>query len=158
MQEPGLMFLPFIVAILALIPPSEVRAQKSQLVTVFGATGGVGQLLCDQLVRSGCRVRAVTRYPESATGFQLLSDCEVVKADAREPSSLPAVLADTDSVVISVGTTAFPTAKWRNGNTPEAACLQTVSNILEAIPTKKRPAKIALLSSIGVERVDQVNS
>lgn len=126
------------------------------LVTVFGATGGVGQLVCSQLIGSGWRVRAVTRDPDTAAGFELLSGCELLRADARDPSSLPAAVQDTDALVISVGTTAFPTSKWRGGNTPEAACVETVANILNAIPARRSPSKIALLSSIGVERVDQV--
>ena len=151
------MSLLLVLALLALLSPAaQSSGPRRGLVTVFGATGGVGQLICSQLLGSGWRVRAVTRDPVSAASFQLLSGCELLQADARDPSSLPAAVQDADSLVISVGTTAFPTSKWRGGNTPEVACLETVANILNALPSRRSPGKIVLLSSIGVERVDQV--
>jgi len=80
------------------------------------------------------------------------------QADARVPSTLrqEGLLDSVDAVVISVGTTAFPTAKWESGqNGPKIACLDTVSNILDAVQECRRPPKkIVLVSSIGVERSD----
>lgn len=125
-------------------------------VTVFGASGGVGQLICKNLLSSQFQVRAVSRNIEKTSAYELLKGCEFMAGDARDASCLPVALKDTDYLVISVGTTAFPSSKWDNGNTPIEACVTTVRNILAAIPPRKVPEKIILLSSIGVERANQV--
>ena len=121
-------------------------------VTVFGASGGVGQLICNELLANNCKVRSVTRSPSKTAGFELLNGCELVKGDARDLASLPSVLQGSDMIVISVGTTAFPTSKWKGGNDPETACVTTVHNILSSIPSNSVPKKILLLSSAGVTK------
>jgi uncharacterized protein YbjT (DUF2867 family) len=129
-----------------------------QCATVFGATGGVGQLICKQLLKDGYKVRAISRDVETAKKFELLTGCEFKRADARIPSTLiDGVMDGSDVVVISVGTTAFPTQKWKDGNDPKAACVDTVVNICDAIDNLKvKPSKVVLLSSIGVERRNEV--
>jgi nucleoside-diphosphate-sugar epimerase len=124
--------------------------------TVFGATGGIGQLISNKLVAGGNSVQAVTRDLETARSFPLLDGCDFVEADARRPETLGPALASADNVVISVGTTAFPTKKWKGGNDPKAACFETVKNIVEAcVASPKPPKNVVLLSSIGVDRTDQ---
>lgn len=126
--------------------------------TVFGSTGGVGQLICKRLIDDGYNVRAISRDIESAKKFELLKGCEFKRADARVPSSLEGVLEGSDVVVISVGTTAFPTQKWKDGNNPKAACVDTVVNICDAMDKLTiKPSKLVLLSSIGVERRNEVS-
>lgn len=81
-----------------------------------------------------------------------------MSGDALVPSSIESVLKDVDNIVISVGTTAFPTAKWKNNNTPERACLETVKNILDiARYQSKQLKRVCLISSVGVERTDMVS-
>jgi len=126
-------------------------------VTVFGSTSGVGQLVARQCLEQRVRVNGVTRDPESASRRfgDSLGGCKLFKADAREPATLiQAGLFATDAVVISVGTTAFPSAKWEGDkNSPKIACLDIVENILDAMEaSKQRPKKVILISSIGVER------
>lgn len=122
-------------------------------VSVFGATGGVGQLICKRLISNGYSVKAISRDPTTAKGFENLNECKILKADARQLQSLTGDVIDSDIFIISVGTTAFPTKKWDNGNTPKVACVQTVENILDAIQKiKVSPKAVVLLSSIGVER------
>ena len=123
--------------------------------TVFGATGGVGQLICAKLLENRINVKAVSRQLNVAN-FPLLNGCEFAYADARNKSTLRDVCG-SDLIVISVGTTAFPTKKWANGNDPNAACFQTVENIIDTVASMtKRPNTIALLSSIGVDRTSKV--
>ncbi|KAJ1431859.1 hypothetical protein B484DRAFT_448134 [Ochromonadaceae sp. CCMP2298] len=132
-------------------------ASKLGRVAVFGASGGVGQQICSQLVKANYKVTAVSRNPSKLVEFPLLVGCDTVAADARVPETLPPALAGLQHLVICVGTTAFPTSKWEGGNTPQAACYDTVVNILSALrdlPVSDRPQRIALLSSIGVERRD----
>jgi nucleoside-diphosphate-sugar epimerase len=101
----------------------------------------------------------VSRNIASAASFDNLAGSNFVQADTRDAASLaqPALFKDVDAVVISVGTTAFPTSKWEGDqNTPRIACLESVENILNAMgAVQRRPKRVFLISSIGVERSNQ---
>jgi uncharacterized protein YbjT (DUF2867 family) len=146
-------WIPFI-ALLLLVPTNiALRA------CVFGASGGVGQLICNSLKNAPeiNSVVAVSRNLDSLSAFELLSGCSFVEADALKIDSLRPALSGADFVIISVGTTAFPTKKWDNGNDPQTACVKTVETILQSIADSGEiPKKIVLLSSIGVDRVDMM--
>jgi uncharacterized protein YbjT (DUF2867 family) len=134
------------------------KTSRGLKATVFGASGGVGQLICRSLksVKGIDTVTAVSRNINSLATFDLLKGCQFVEADALKTESLKPALDGADFVIISVGTTAFPTSKWKGGNTPQVACVDTVESILRGIAnSKRRPKKVILLSSIGVERADQ---
>ncbi len=57
------------------------------MIAVAGATGYVGGLLCERLVRDGAQVRALARDPDDASDLRA-SGCEVVEADVLEPKTL----------------------------------------------------------------------
>jgi uncharacterized protein YbjT (DUF2867 family) len=136
-----------------------VSISQALQVSVFGASGGVGQLICNSLRDSAGidRVTAISRNSNSLSAFELLKGCTYVEADALKIDTLRPALSGADFVVISVGTTAFPTKKWDNGNDPQTACVKTVETILQSIAESKEiPKKIVLLSSIGVEKVNQM--
>ena len=133
---------------------SKLYSQSS--FSIIGATSGVGQCVAKALLeKSGVpnKIKAVTRNVEYASQFMMLEGCDFVEADTRIPSSIPPAL-DSDIVIISVGTTAFPTKKWQDGqNKPKIACLDSVVSVLETIKTlEKKPKKVVMISSIGVER------
>jgi uncharacterized protein YbjT (DUF2867 family) len=138
-----------LVAVLVITTHAAVKT-----VTVFGASGGVGQLICSRLKSESYKVRAITRDAPRTILFPMLQGCDVVEADARVPATLARAVKGSDVVVISVGTTAFPSSKWDGGNTPQAACVDSVVNILAAL--SKTPEKVILISSIGVERANEV--
>lgn len=116
-------------ALAAASASSTVQSTREKVV-VFGASGGVGQQICSKLVQSGrftvlsqfiwwlhslgvyCNVQsgrfavsAVTRDIDRVNSqlFPLLSDCQIVYADARKVDTLESVLEDAKHVVISVG-------------------------------------------------------
>ena len=127
--------------------------------SVFGASGGVGQLICNKLLNTAGieSVTAISRVAASLSTFELLNGCNIVEADALKIDTLRPALSGADFVIISVGTTAFPTKKWDNGNDPQTACVKTVETIIKSIAESGDiPKKIVLLSSIGVEKVDQM--
>jgi uncharacterized protein YbjT (DUF2867 family) len=62
---------------------------------VFGASGYVGGYLVPYLAAAGVRVRAAARHPETLQG-RGWSGLEIVQADALEPASLAAALADVE--------------------------------------------------------------
>ena len=132
----------------------EANLYTANKVTIFGATGGLGQWCSKLLIDKGYLVTAVTRDVKNAQNFELLKGSKIFQADAKVlDSSLISSVKNSDVIIISVGTTAFPTEKWKNGNDPRSACVDTVSNILGAVEkSRNRPSKMILLSSIGLER------
>lgn len=134
-------------------------SSNSIKITVFGATGGVGQLVCKNSINNNWEVNAITRNIDNARQFENLKGCTLLEADARiEDDRLFKAVDGNDFIIISLGTTAFPTSKWEGDkNNPKIACVKTVENILNCVEkSKTRPSKIVLLSSIGVERQDQI--
>jgi nucleoside-diphosphate-sugar epimerase len=57
-----------------------------------------------------------------------------------------------------VGTTAFPTQRWANGNTPRAIDGDAVSRIanLAATTESNKLRRVVLLTSVGVSRTDEM--
>jgi uncharacterized protein YbjT (DUF2867 family) len=76
------------------------------VILVTGATGRVGRLVVDELLRAGASVRALTRRPEHAT---LPAGVEVVAGDLTVPASLDPALDGAETVFL-VWTTAPATA------------------------------------------------
>jgi len=70
---------------------------------VLGATGFVGQSVCERLVeRSGAadgRIRVATRRPARARHLQLLPTVEVAVGDVHDDRTLDWMLRDTDAVI-----------------------------------------------------------
>lgn len=70
---------------------------RAGAVLVTGATGRVGRLVVDELLRAGVPVRALTRRPEQAA---LPAGAEVVVGDLTAPSSLDAALKGAEAVFL----------------------------------------------------------
>ncbi|MGH7582278.1 MAG: NAD(P)H-binding protein [Gemmatimonadales bacterium] len=75
-------------------------------ILVTGATGRVGRLVVDELLRAGVPVRALARRPEHAA---LPAGVDVVAGDLTVPASLDAAIRDVSAVFL-VGTTTAATA------------------------------------------------
>ncbi len=127
-------------------------------VVVVGATGGCGQLIAARLADAAkYKVRAIGRSEEKlrlvlGTSSKAL---DFAAADSRDLDSLYGPLDDADCVIIATGTSAFPSPRWKGGNTPDAVDRKGVANILRAItskPRKKAVKKVVFLSSVGVTR------
>jgi nucleoside-diphosphate-sugar epimerase len=115
--------------------------------------GSVGSVLVRRLAKLDYKVKALVRDPERAT--KVFEDCnsvEIVPADLREPASLAAALQGATAVVCCTGTTAFPSAKWAGGNTPDEVNNKGVSALVAAAAQTSTLKRFVQLSSIGVER------
>jgi len=133
-------------------------------VLVIGGTSGIGQLVTQKLAAEpGISVRATSR--SRARGEELLcSDnsknnaVQVVELDllSDDPAPLQAACQGAKAVVISVGTTAFPTMKWRGGNTPQAIDQVAVERIASALSAQESVEKVVLVTSVGVERTGEM--
>jgi uncharacterized protein YbjT (DUF2867 family) len=126
-------------------------------VLVVGGTGGVGQLVTKKLLAGGFGVRVSSRNVER--GEETIADdrvqvcaLDLIKDDS---STMTSAMAGMDAVVISVGTTAFPTMKWKDGNTPEAIDQLAVTKLAKAAASAGLK-KIILLTSVGVERTKEM--
>ena len=126
-------------------------------VLVVGGTGGVGQLVIKKLLSGGFGVRVSSRNVER--GEETIADdrvqvcaLDLIKDDV---STMTSAMAGMDAVVISVGTTAFPTMKWKDGNTPEAVDQLAVAKLAKAASLTGLK-KIILLTSVGVERTKEM--
>eukprot|EP00523_Entomoneis_sp_CCMP467_P014284 CAMPEP_0168774110 /NCGR_PEP_ID=MMETSP0725-20121227/4825_1 /TAXON_ID=265536 /ORGANISM="Amphiprora sp., Strain CCMP467" /LENGTH=294 /DNA_ID=CAMNT_0008823693 /DNA_START=12 /DNA_END=894 /DNA_ORIENTATION=+ len=128
-------------------------------VLVVGGTGGVGQLVTKKLqANGGCKVSVTSRSRER--GEEAIDDetVEVVEIDLIEESQskIEAMLDGVSGMVVSVGTTAFPTAKWKGGNTPENVDKIAVTKLANAAAKCPTMKKVVLVTSVGVDRTDQM--
>ena len=126
-------------------------------VLVIGGTGGVGQLVTQKLKQNNAVVRVASRNVQAAQET-LGADVDICPLDLIQggTAQLTAALDGMSGVVISVGTTAFPTMKWKGGNTPKAIDEEAVTKIVKAataVPTMK---KIVLITSVGVYRTEEM--
>jgi uncharacterized protein YbjT (DUF2867 family) len=80
---------------------------QRDVVLVTAATGRIGRLVVEELLRAGALVRALTRRPEHAA---LPAEVEVVSGDLTVPASLDAAL-ETATSVFLVWTAAPTTAE-----------------------------------------------
>ncbi|AGA27237.1 SDR family oxidoreductase [Singulisphaera acidiphila] len=67
------------------------------VILVTGATGNVGRRVVSDLLRTGARVRALTRNPDTAN---LPAGVEVVRGDLSVPRSLDGCLAEVEAVFL----------------------------------------------------------
>jgi uncharacterized protein YbjT (DUF2867 family) len=128
-------------------------------VLVIGGTGGVGQLTLAKLDQQGFVVRMTSRDKARATETVSNKNVAVYEVDllSKDTTALEAAMDGVSGVVISVGTTAFPTMKWRGGNTPVAIDDEAVTRIANvAFQKGKMLKKIVLVTSVGIERTSEM--
>ena len=76
--------------------------RAEELVTVFGAGGFIGRYVCEILLKSGVRVRAVSRDPRRAHFIQPLSQVGqvgFVRADLSKPESVERAVRGSTAVI-----------------------------------------------------------
>jgi len=124
-------------------------SHQGSKVLVVGSTGGVGQLVVAKLLEAGYVVRATSRNPESARAlFGANDDLELCTADLRDAAALTAsgICDGIDAVVSCTGTTAFPSARWKDGNGPENTDFVGTSNLVNAVKTQSPSCKVRSLN------------
>lgn len=146
--------------------------QKSKLnpadkIVIFGGTGGVGQLVTKKLSSQGFVVRVAARDTKRAdetlddetvetVPLNLVVSRDDNDAVKQQQEDLQNALNGAKGVVISLGTTAFPTQKWKNGNTPQAIDKDAVTMIANALSNVKTIQKVIIVTSVGVNRIKEM--
>ena len=149
----------------------ETNGSSKGKTVVIGASGGVGQIVAATLASRGARVVAVSRGNRETTttttttttgaegNVETICGVDCRDIDAVERSG--AFGEDVESVVCCLGTTAFPSARWRDAETgaftngPKATDYVSVRNVIET--TKKmcpRLKRFVMVSSVGVLRTN----
>lgn len=122
---------------------------------VVGATGGVGQVLTGKLLDRGYKVKALSRNPDKARSlFGDAKNLQLVQGDCRETRQLQNVFDGVDAVICVLGTTAFPSARWKGGNGPEQTDSIATGNLIKATPRSVK--RFVLVTSAGVERYNKL--
>jgi uncharacterized protein YbjT (DUF2867 family) len=99
-------------------------------ILVTGATGNIGRQVVAQLRGVGCRVRALSRRPESAN---LPHDVEVVRGDLSVPETLDECLHGVDAVFLV----------WVAPLAPAARALERIASHAERIVFLSSPHRTA---------------
>jgi len=134
--------------------------QDGDAIAVVGCTGNVGRLATIRLASMGkYEMRGVARSKEKAEGcFDEKLGLSFFEGDTRSPGAgLTEALAGASVVVMTTGTTAFPTKAWEGDNTPEEVDNKGVRNVVDAWIAANAGAPAAmkrfvLMSSVGVTR------
>ena len=148
---------------------SSVTLERGDTVVVIGASGGVGQLVAARCAEAGFDVRAVTRSDsrrdalEDRDGTLAAKVTRISGVDCRDPASIAASGAfdgKVDAVVCCLGTTAFPSARWRDEdgkwtNGPEPTDYESTRNVVDAAKRANPELKrFVMVSSVGVLRTN----
>jgi nucleoside-diphosphate-sugar epimerase len=135
-------------------------ATTTSNVLVIGGTSGIGQLVALKLANSDRQpyiVRATSRSQMRGDEiFQGNDNIKVVELDLlqKDTTQLKAAMEGVAVVVISVGTTAFPTIKWKDGNTPVAIDNDAVTRVAKIASEISSVQQVILVTSVGVERTN----
>ncbi|CAL0305987.1 unnamed protein product [Lupinus luteus] len=136
----------------------QITPPSSKLVLLLGASGGVGQLVAAALLQRNVKSRLILRDPEKAAtlfGKQDAEKLQVYKADTRNQDELdPSIFEGVTHVICCTGTTAFPSKRWDDNNTPERVDWLGVKNVVSALPSAVK--RVVLVSSIGVTKSNEL--
>lgn len=150
-------------------PASPTNNKKSPIATndkvvIFGATGGVGQLVTKKLsAREGKNYQLCIAARDAARAKETLDNDDInvvelnlVGENKATDTELQNAMEGATGVVVSVGTTAFPTKRWDGGNNPQAIDMEAVTRIANAASNVDTVRRVVLLTSVGVNRTKQM--
>ncbi|TCP53984.1 putative NADH-flavin reductase [Tamaricihabitans halophyticus] len=104
-------------------------------ITVFGATGGVGQQVVTQAADAGHAVTAVVR----TTGKLLDSRATEVRADVLDPAAIVDTVNGADAVISAIGP---------RDNGPSTVCVDSARSIMKAMEATGT-TRFVMVSALG---------
>ncbi|KAG4393479.1 hypothetical protein GLYMA_03G092500v4 [Glycine max] len=115
-------------------------------------------LVVASLLQQNIKSRLILRNPEKATelfGEQDKEKLQVFKGDTRKQEDLdPSIFEGVTHVICCTGTTAFPSRRWDDDNTPERVDWVGLKNLVSALPSSVK--RVVLVSSIGVTKFNEL--
>jgi nucleoside-diphosphate-sugar epimerase len=134
--------------------------ETGDTIAVVGATGGVGRLLVSRILDDGrFRVRALVRSRSAALACfpgadeRMLTIADIDIFPGANDTRLADALAGVKAVVISTGTSAFPTSAWgpKFENSPDRVDREGTENIIANVD-RSSTRRVVLVTSIGTLR------
>ncbi|MFJ9738602.1 SDR family oxidoreductase [Streptomyces sp. NPDC101166] len=116
-------------------------ANTPMTVLVVGATGSVGRLVVAESIARGHTTRALVRDAARAES-SLPAEAQTVVGDVTRPETLPAAVADTDAVVLTLG------SDGSAHSSPEDVDYAGVRNLLAALDGLT--PRVVLMTAIGI--------
>jgi uncharacterized protein YbjT (DUF2867 family) len=154
------------------VPSKKSPVRSNDKIVIFGATGGVGQLVTKKLsARDGknyqlsIAARDVARAKETLQSNANDDDSSrnidfvelnLVGDDKATETEIQMAMEGATGIVVSVGTTAFPTKRWDGGNNPKAIDMDAVTRIANAARNVDTVRRLVLLTSVGVNRTKEM--
>jgi uncharacterized protein YbjT (DUF2867 family) len=114
---------------------------EKTVVLVVGASGSVGQPAVAQAFSMGYETRALVRDPKQARLFP--DGVKVVVGDLTRPETLDAAVAGVTGIIFTHGV---------GGNDPRGAEQVNYGAVRNILSVLKAPARIALMTSVGVTK------
>src|ERR1700722_13312626 len=118
------------------------------LITVFGGTGFLGRRIVERLAREGATLRVAVRHPERVDVLAKsigIGRTIPIAADVRDPSTVAAAIAGSDSVVNAVSAYVE-----KGGLTYTAVHVHGARNIATACQ-RQNVARLVHISGIGAD-------
>ena len=115
-------------------------------IAVFGATGGTGQQVVQQVLAAGHSVTALVRDPSRLAAQD--ERLTVVEGDVLDRAKVDETVSGADAVIVSLGNTS---------NNPDYIVSRGTEVIVDSMTAAGKPMRLIVVSSLGVgESRDQV--
>ena len=132
-------------------------------ILIIGGTGGLGQLVTKKLAARNMNYQITITSRDAARARETIDDEDInvlglklVGDDKASDAELQSAMEGATAIVVSVGTTAFPTKQWDGGNVPKAIDMEAVARIATAASKTESIRRVVLLTSVGVKRTKQM--
>lgn len=116
-------------------------AHKDLTIALLGATGMVGGFIITEALSRGYNIRALARSPRKLASFK--HQITIVEGDARELSSINALLRGSDVVISAIG----PVSK--DGHAARMISTDTTKNLVQLMP-EHQIERYIVVSGAGV--------
>lgn len=114
-----------------------------KVIAVTGATGFIGQAICEQLVANNYSMRVLVRNPRKASS-RIYSDAEIIRGDLADPDGLQRLVSGADAVIHCAGSVRGATqAEFHRVN------VEGTRNLLHAIKAGTSSQRLLFISSLA---------
>ncbi|MCH8221531.1 MAG: SDR family NAD(P)-dependent oxidoreductase [Proteobacteria bacterium] len=114
-----------------------------KVIAVTGATGFIGQAICEQLIANNYSMRLLVRNPRKASS-RIYSDAEIIRGDLADPDGLQRLVRGADAVIHCAGSVRGATqAEFHRVN------VEGTRNLLHAIKACTTSQRLLFISSLA---------